>query len=174
MGMIALAKNMLKSQNWWAEIHSDELSQGDYINDCPVPIIGQDFGYSLENESEIDIEERGVIILTQSCDLMNKKAPLVALCPIYTLEEWQDCNPKFKEKGKWEMVRNGKMEGFHMLAGFNGPEENMSSFLVDFHQIYSLPFNFLQKEAAKRGKRKRLISPFLEHFAQSFARFFIR
>jgi hypothetical protein len=62
----------------------------------------------------------------------------------------------------------------HMLAGFNGPDDNTSSFVVDFRQIYSLPFGFLQKEAAKMEARKRLISPYLEHLAQSFARFFMR
>lgn len=61
-----------------------------------------------------------------------------------------------------------------MLSGFNGPADNNTVFVVDFRQIYSLPFKFLQKKAESLGTRKKLNSPYLEHFAQAFARFFMR
>jgi hypothetical protein len=46
--------------------------------------------------------------------------------------------------------------------------------IVDFREIYSLPFGYLEKHAANIGSRWRLRSPFLEHFSQIFARFFMR
>ncbi len=174
MGITYSNEIIKQDLSWWVEIQGDDLLQGDYLENCPVPVIGDNFNSLVGAESEIEIQERSVIILTQSCDLENKKAPFVALSPIYTLEEMQSVNPKFKEKGKWESVRNGRMEGLHMLASFNGPDDNASSLVVDFRQIYSLPFGFLVREVTKMQKRRRLNSPYLEHFAQAFARFFMR
>ena len=165
---------MSNNLQWWTEYCGKELSQGDYLKECPVPVLPDTFETSSGSEGIIEIQNTDVIVLTQSCDLANEKAPFVALCPVYTLKEMQSSNPKFREKGKWENVRNGRIEGLHMLAGFSGPEDNTSSLVVDFRQIYSLPFKFLQKEAERIGMRKRLISPYLEHLAQAFARFFMR
>jgi hypothetical protein len=46
--------------------------------------------------------------------------------------------------------------------------------MVDFREIYSLPFDYLVSRAAQLGPRWRLRSPYLEHFSQAFARFFMR
>ena len=40
--------------------------------------------------------------------------------------------------------------------------------------ISSLPFSYLTRHAEVRTNRHRLQSPFLEHFSQAFARFFMR
>lgn len=46
--------------------------------------------------------------------------------------------------------------------------------IAHFREMFALPFNYLQSHAADVGPRLRLESPYLEHFAQSFARFFMR
>jgi hypothetical protein len=45
---------------------------------------------------------------------------------------------------------------------------------INFREIYSLPIGYLQQHAVALGPRWRLQSPFLEHFSQAFARFFMR
>jgi len=45
---------------------------------------------------------------------------------------------------------------------------------VDFGLILSLPFPGLTRHANSLGDRWRLQPPFLEHFSQAFARFFMR
>jgi hypothetical protein len=45
---------------------------------------------------------------------------------------------------------------------------------VDFGHIVSLPLDYLADHAESLGNRWRLRSPFLEHFSQAFARFFMR
>lgn len=45
---------------------------------------------------------------------------------------------------------------------------------MDFREIHSLPIKYLQAHALKIGNRWRLKSPYLEHFSQAFARFFMR
>ncbi|MFO0177729.1 MAG: hypothetical protein ACK55P_11070, partial [Planctomyces sp.] len=51
---------------------------------------------------------------------------------------------------------------------------NKHSFVVDFGHIVSLPIDYLEDHAASLGVRWRLGSPFLEHYSQAFARFFMR
>ena len=45
--------------------------------------------------------DQDLVIMTQSCDLENGKAPVVACCPIYTLDQFEQVNPKFRGKGEY-------------------------------------------------------------------------
>jgi hypothetical protein len=163
------------ADNWWTEISSNELAQGDYILSCPVVVVPKNFDPEQGTGNSIKIEEQNVIIMTQSCDLQHKKAETMALCPVCTLDEIESSIPKFKENKKmWDDVRQGRIEGMHMLGGFKEPLINRESLIVDFRQIYSLPFDFLSGFAERIGARKRLSSPYLERLSQGFARFFMR
>ncbi len=62
----------------------------------------------------------------------------------------------------------------HLLASPNNPENNLEALVVDFGHISSLPVAYLAARAVESGLRWRLRSPFLEHFSQAFARFFMR
>ena len=77
-------------------------------------------------------------------------------------------------QGRWEEVRKGRIEALHLLSSPINPANNREALLADFREIYSLPFEFLTRHAAAQGKRWRLRSPYLEHFSQAFARFFMR
>ncbi|WP_459875834.1 hypothetical protein [Desulfothermus naphthae] len=46
--------------------------------------------------------------------------------------------------------------------------------VVDFRNVYGVPFDFIVELAKKRGKRLRLLPPYREHLSQAFARFFMR
>lgn len=163
------------SKPFWITVKSPELAQGDLLHKCLVPQFSQDFGASGEGASEtVPVSEADLIIVTQSCDLENGKVDLVAMCPVYTLEEFEGANPDFKTKGKWEEVRKGRIEGLHLLGGPTDPTDNRHSLVVDFGQIFSLPPAYLSKLADASGDRWRLDSPFLEHFSQAFARYFMR
>ena len=113
-----------------------------------------------------------LIVVTQSCDLVNDKVVLVALCPIHTLGEFEKSNPRFKSN--WENVRRGRVEGLHMLGSPEEPDNNQKARVVDFRQIFSLPPKYLRGRAEQLGARWRLSSPYLEHFSQAFARYFMR
>jgi hypothetical protein len=46
---------------------------------------------------------------------------------------------------------------------------------VDFHEVFTLPRAFLERQLAQRGQpRLRLLPPYREHLSQAFARFFMR
>lgn len=158
---------------FWIQTSGAQLAQGDFLPGCHVPAFGEDFGIE-GREVEVAIKEIDLIVVTQSCDLENGKMALVALCPIHTLDTFEQTNPKFKSKGRWETVRKGQQPGLHLLASPKTPEENRAALVVDFGEIHSLPPNYVMKRAAQLGSRWRLDSPFLEHFSQALARYFMR
>lgn len=158
---------------FWTETVGEGLRQGDLLPRCFVPVVAPDFDQSKSNDA-ISVLEHDLIILTQSCDLESKKVRLVALSPVYPIRHFENANPNFKQKGAWENVRRGRVEGLHLLASPLSPEDNQLALVVDFREIFSLPFGNLTRHAAALGSRWRLESPYLEHFSQSFARFFMR
>jgi hypothetical protein len=157
----------------WLNHRGADLLQGDYLPGCAVPIVGADFMSDVPEEF-IDVETRSLIIITQSCDLANEKTFFAAMCPIVTVDAVEVTSPDFVKKGEWEKVRKGRIEGLHMLPPFEDKQSNRAALVVDFRQVFSLPVAYLQRHAGSLGDRWRLQSPFLEHFSQAFARFFMR
>ena len=164
---------MVKS--FWTKISGKGLAQGDLLPGCLVPQFGADFGAAGEGAAEaLDLRESTLIIVTQSCDLENGKVELVALCPAHRLDEFAAGNHKYKISKEWDNVRKGRVEGLHMLGNPSNSDDNSGALVVDFGQIFSLPPAYLEKKAEGLGERLRLDSPFLEHFSQAFARYFMR
>ncbi len=163
---------------WWEEISGPTLAQGDLLRGCIVPIMPANMRHPAAAtdtpQYDFTAEEYDLIVVTQSCDLEHGKARLVAACPCSSLSAYETHSPGFKLKGEWEQVRKGKREGLHLLAGVSNPSNNRDALVVDFRQIYSLPLGYLSNHAAELLKRPRLASPYLEHFSQAFARFFMR
>ncbi|MBL8191920.1 MAG: hypothetical protein JNK38_28170 [Acidobacteria bacterium] len=149
------------------------LRQGEYLVSCPVPILKEN--PSLDNPtSAVRVEVGDLIIVTQSCDLEQGKAQFVALCPIFPLDVYEAINPELKGKGRWEQVRKGRIEGLYLLSSPTNPDNNHEALVVDFGEIHSVPFDLLAAHAKEVTPRWRLKSPYLEHFSQAFARFFMR
>jgi hypothetical protein len=158
---------------FWAQVDEPMLRQGDLLSRCLVPIPGRD-SPTENGPHEGTAIEYDLIILTQSCDLEQRKVRLVATCPIFSLGEFEAVNPAFARKGRWNENLKGRIEGLHLLASPTTPEDNRQALVVDFREIYSLPYGYLTDHATGLGQRWRLESPFLEHFSQAFARFFMR
>lgn len=158
---------------WWSQVQGNALAQGDYLPGCLVPFFGPEFTDGAGNR-DVLVKEYDCIVLTQSCDLENDKASLVALCPIHPLASFEEGNPHFARKGAWEEVRKGRAEGLHLVASMREPGNNRACLVVDFREIYSLPIAHLKRHAGSLGLRWRLCAPYLEHFSQAFARFFMR
>lgn len=163
------------AKSFWTKVTGTSLAQGDLLTACLVPQFDADFGAAGEGATEtLALGEQTLIIVTQSCDLENSKVELVAMCPVHSLEEFEVFNPNFKHKGRWEAVRKGRVEGLHLLGSPTNPDDNHTALVVDFGQIFSLPPGYLERKADAVGERLRLDSPFLEHFSQAFARYFMR
>lgn len=161
---------------FWKQIADQALAQGDLLPKCLVPLFEPDYGTGGgEAVQEVPTGNVDLIIVTQSCDLVNEKVALVALCPIHTLDDFEVTNPQFKQRNsRWEEVRKGRVAGLHLLGSPEEPENNRKALVVDFGQIFSLPPKYLRRRAEQLGSRWRLASPYLEHFSQAFARYFMR
>ena len=156
---------------FFSAISGRTLAQGDLLTECPIPFYPADFGRS---SFEMPFAIGRLIVISQSCDLANRKLPQVALCPVFGIGEFAATDAKFVKSKELENLRKGRYEALHMLASPESPADNGSALIVDFRQIISLPFDFIEGHAAKSGDRWRLDSPFVEHFSQGFARFFMR
>jgi hypothetical protein len=169
---VAKVARVPTSSGFWTRIEGSELGQGDFLPDCLVPNFPPDFGTTESGVVELSLAN--LIVVTQSCDLENQKVAFVALCPIQQLAHFEQFNPQFKKTSAWEEVRRGRREGLYLLPSPEQPEKNREALVVDFRQIISLPIGYVARHAGRIGPRWRLQSPYLEHFSQAFARFFMR
>ncbi len=173
----------------WFELASNAvLQQGDIIKSCPVPVLPAKYPPDFENPTaeapltfESVLETRNVIVLSQSCDLINEKLASVIVAPIFPVERLPELmnNEKLRSEQKnfrstCDFIREGYSPRFHMLnaCGIASHEQEIS--LVDFSAIYTMPFGFLKTFAEYSGDHLRLISPYTEHLSQAFARFIMR
>jgi len=159
--------------SFWSPYQGEQLEQRDYLPGCWIPVVGADFDPGIA-EPEISVGRTNLILVTQSCDLANDKIQHAALCPVASLESWEQLNPDYAKRGFWESVRQGRREGLHMLSALEDANNIRESLVVDFRQIHSLPVAYLRRHSTSLGPRWRLQSPFREHFSQAFARFFMR
>lgn len=170
---VATVSQVPTSAGFWIKIEAAELAQGDLLFGCLVPDFPPNLGAN-DNDNFVQLSKADFIVVTQSCDLENRKVAFVALCPISSLTTFEQFNPDFRMKGVWEQVRQGRREGLYLLPSPEQPENNREAKVVDFRQIISLPIAYLTAHARNLGPRWRLQSPYLEHFSQAFARFFMR
>ncbi len=119
------------NRKWWDQVEGSALAQGDYLPECLIPCFEPDYG-SEKEVHQVLVKEYDCIVVTQSCDLENDKATLVAMCPIISISQFENANPKFKEKKAWERVRTGRVEGLHMMASMVDSNDNQACYVVDF------------------------------------------
>ncbi len=163
----------MAAESFWEAAADVTLRQGEYLPNCSVPVL-KEKPLPGKPEQSVEIKIYDLIIVTQSCDLEQEKAQFVALCPIFPLEVYEAINPELKGKGRWEQVRKGRIEGLYLLSSPTNPDNNHEALVVDFGEIHSVPFDLLAAHAKEVNPRWRLKSPYLEHFSQAFARFFMR
>jgi len=167
---------------WYDIVESvTPLTQGDLLPKCPLykPIAAQtDEEETAEPslEASISAEEvtHDVVIMTQACDLEQRKVDLVLVCPFCSLEDFADKNSYFKgDKGK-EALRRAYFPGNHLLNKCDKGDYQNKFLVVDFYQVFAVPLDFLESFASKICQRVRLLPPYREHLSQAFARFFMR
>jgi len=167
------------------------LTQGDLILNCPIVRwrAGVQFTEGAESEQLKGAQEVGVldvIVLTQACDLENSKVSAVILCPAYPLSQhradWEELRTQREEKittKAWQShcddLKDGYIWNLAMLNEGSGGELRTEHRVVDFHEIYSTPRNFLESWLRAQGHaRLQLLPPYREHVSQAFARYFMR
>lgn len=181
------------SDVWYEKIEAPaKLTQGDIIHDCPL-VSWKAEGLQLSGREEAEVL-RGMthtikadtVVMTQACDLEHGKVRNVVLCPHSSLTEYREAwkatmeskrqNPSNKAwRSHCEDIRDGFVWNLAILnAGGTGTIETEHR-VVDFHEIFTAPRDFLESLLEQRGQpRLRLLPPYREHLSQAFARFFMR
>lgn len=167
------------SYPWFDKLSKEvnDVQQGDLIVNCPIikppPIIDP------EDTPEVEIQLINVIVLSQSCDLINGKLEIVLVSPVLLLEDFLDGLPPSlsgtsKARSKTvAKLRQGNIPGYHLLE--KPSFEPFSDYLViDFRNVYGIHFDALINIAEQSIDRIRLLPPYREHLSQAFARYFMR
>jgi hypothetical protein len=171
---------MAPDEDWFTVHAGADLEQGDLLLDCPrFSISGLD-RWPIPADAELTIQEQAgpTVILTQSCDLQHEKVRDVLLARVipWTIVRQTEVERGNRFAASTEFRRalvQGNVPGLSLLRRFAGPPDLAWS-LVDFHTLFVLPKSFLIEMAAVIGPRLRMRSPYREHLAQAFARYFMR
>ena len=155
---------------WYTVITGDELQQGDIFESCSIFI-----PRTVEGPRALfDWEERDVVLMSQSCDLVKGREKLeeVLLSALWYRSELPNSEHIATPKGL-EEARKGYLPGFHLLAPSSEAGFERELRIVDFRRVYSLPISFVRQRAA-RQQRLRILPPYREQLSQAFARYFMR
>lgn len=173
-------KNSIIISDWYEIIEGEDLKQGDILENCPVFYPPKEMKWPIAAKSETPEFSYGLqklIIMSQSCDLEPTQKSdiwLVFLCPIWSLSEASKVNQFLASSFGKEECRRGHMTGYHMINQCDHGLLNQEISIVSFREVWSLPLDFVRNMAKNMGKRPRLRSPYREHLAQAFARYFMR
>ena len=169
----------MSDTSWYSIVDGISLMQGDVLMACPVSVIAGPWKLPLDpKETVFETKITSLLIMTQSCDLENDKTEFV-LCA--TITDWATNvrteinagNTAIKSRDFRKKVIDGNIPGLSLLHKHeSSPRLEWS--VANFHRLYTLPKAFLQEYAQSVGPRLRLLSPYREHLAQAFARYFMR
>ncbi len=162
---------------WYQTLkHNNDLQQGDFIDNCPVIIPPATLEEGIL--TDVDVKTMNTLILTQSCDLVNKNIDTILVCRFFTLKNFlnvlpgeQTSTPKACKK-IIDNLRKGYFPAYHLL---NKQEGIFNDYLVvDFKNVYGIHRSTLTELANQLETRIRLLPPYREHLSQAFARYFMR
>lgn len=157
---------------WYRLIESpnDQFFQGDQFFDVTVRSVipSQDPPGSWD----VGYLQADVIIATQSCDLEQRKISQIEIIPAYPLGEWLSYQPHMWSQ--LEPIRRGHSPRYYLLPGWaEAPIAGARiTRIVAFDEKLSMTWPEL--DAAREGQRIGLRSPYIEHFGQAVARFYMR
>lgn len=84
----------MENYPWYAIVEGKEpLRQGDFINSCPIVIPRANIELG---KVTAEVMEYDVAIMSQSCDLEQRKIDLVLVCPVWLLSEFEKGNEFFE------------------------------------------------------------------------------
>lgn len=160
----------------WRCIKGRTLNQGDLLRGIAVPEVRPNFPLQDEDGNvPLTVGTADAIVISQSCDLELRKVPFVVVAQFLTMDEFEEVNEDYRQRGKWKQVAQGRLELLHLLHGLGGETGKPRECLViDFRSIWTLPLEYVEMFAERLGERPRLQSPYLENMSQAFGRFFMR
>ena len=169
----------MDNPSWYEIVTGDSLLQGDILFACPVVFFSGPWSFPLQaTDLGYEVMPINAIVMTQSCDLENQKTDLALVAIVSdwqatALAEYRGGNTAVKSRDFRKKLIEGSIPGLSLLHKREGTP-TLEWSVANFHRLYTLPKAFLQQFAQSSGPRLRLRSPYREHLAQAFARYFMR
>jgi len=170
----------MSETSWYEVTEGPVLLQGDLLKDCPIFVVEGPLSWPVPVDVDLDlgVNTFDLVVLTQSCDLENDKIEDILFAqavdwPAVVQDEVRRGNEAAKGARFRKLLVDGHLPGLSLLH----KREEQPLFpwsVVDFRRLFTLPKAFARQFAASSGPRLRLRSPYREHLAQAFARFFMR
>lgn len=170
----------MNNHDWYDVTEGGSILQGDILRDCPVFAISGAPSWPLEATTDIEIVAKvfDLVVMTQSCDLENDKVEDILLAQLVA---WSDAvrvevergNDAVRSRKFRKLLVDGNVPGLSLLHRRDA-SPSLPWSVVDFHRLFTLPKTFVTRFAVQSGSRLRLRSPYREHLAQGFARYFMR
>jgi len=185
---------MSPNDPWYEIVGPDSpLDQGDLILRCPIltwdqtkPLTVTKAGDEEFLREHIASFRADVLVFTQACDLEHHKVRNVVLGPHRPVSEIRVAwDARMREMGQtpsakaWrrycEDIADGYVWNQIFLNSFDSTGLSTELRVVDFHDLFTVPRDFLESLLRQRQEaRLRLRPPYREHLSQAFARFFMR
>lgn len=149
---------------------TDQLDQGDIVEGCPLTFVSR---LELDNleENEVEIVPTRVLVLTQTCDLANRKVLNVTVATVHDAQFLVSEN-LLKPADIRGPIRGGRVYGWYFLPA-SGPLR-LPEMIVDLRQLHTVRFDLLTALSQRGRRRARLLSPYREHLAKHFGDTFSR
>lgn len=163
---------VMSSNGWYESITNDSLEQGDLVQGVRVIVPDIKILNGITKEAPAEIYD--VAILTQSCDLSNKKTPWIHVTPVTPLHVMQSQFQEFNNLNNLESIRMGYQHKYHMLADCDINKLANKILILDFRNVFSLPYAYVMSMVQEGSERLRLRSPYKESLGQAYAKFYMR
>ena len=146
------------------------LDQGDLIDNCLILSV-KEFHLNSNDPPRINVASDRVLVLTQACDLANRKATNVTVAIVHEAQFMVD-QGLLKPADVRGPVRAARVFGWYFL-----PEDRdlgLNEMIVDLRQLHTVRLDLLTALSQSGLRRACLLSPYREHLAKHFADTFSR
>jgi hypothetical protein len=146
------------------------IDQGDIVDGCPLTFLSE---YDLDRpgQGEVECVPTRVLVLTQTCDLVQRKVSSVTAAIIYEAQLIVD-RGLLKPADIRGPVRAARVYGWYFLPASS--DLGLNEMIVDLRQLHTVRLDLLAALARSGRRRARLLSPYREHLAKHFADTFSR
>ena len=170
----------MSEANWYEVTNGSALLQGDVLLHCRSITVLSELNWPLTPAAAVEVGfiDQDLVIMTQSCDLENDKVQDVLLAVLFAWPEivrleLAKGNVHASSRDFRKKLVEGNVPGLSLFHKHHG-EPVLPWSVVDFHHLVALPKSYVSQFAVAAGPRLRLRSPYREHLAQAFARYFMR
>ena len=162
--------------DWYEVVSGTEIEQGDIIRNCFIKKAVSINLSDQETEDIVEIERRDVIVISQTCDILQGKIAEILVANVDSYDSMVAQNgtadPSIKSSAFKKAAIQGNLIPYLLLN--EEASENFPYSLVSFHHLHTIPKVVLEEFVRISGTRLRLNSPYKEHLAQGFAKYMMR